>query len=287
MKSMKRNTKKLAVIGLLIGCLTIGSVSVFALTNGNPYQDFKNAALLTVQEQNMTVAADVNVRQDGVTILSGDTVVQLNSDDQYSNSHFQIGGETLDMESCQTDETEITRIGDKYTSNIGKENDGEENDGEDGFDFSPGTLKLAEMVVDGLVGDVKTHFAGNGNTISVNLEGAQIPELLNVAASAGIEKAAGKNREPSPEKELLGNVLDNLSITKDVQVKRVGMEAQLKDGYIDTVSVNLTLTGKDNNGISHEIEIICNAAISNIGSTNPNTIDTEGKDVTEITSRHH
>lgn len=284
---MKRNTKRLAVAVMLIGCLTIGGVSVFALANGNPYQDFKNAAMLTVQEQNMTVAADVSVRQDGITILSGETFAQLNGNDQYSSSRLQIGGETLDMESCQTDGTEITRIGDQYTSNTGKENDDEENDSEDRFDFSPSSLKLAEMVVDVLVGDVKTHFSGNGNTISVNLEGAQIPELLNVAASAGIEEAAGKNREPSPEKELFGNVLENLSITKDIQVKRIGMEAQLKDGYMDTVTVNLTLTGKDNNGTSHEIEITCNSAISNIGSTKPNTIDTEGKDVTEATSRNH
>lgn len=281
---MKKNTKKMAVIGLIIGCLTIGGVSAFALTNGTAYQDFKNAAMLTMQEKNMTVTADVSVRQDGAVMLSGDTVMQMNDNSCYSNSTIQIGGEVVDMERSGSNGTSVTRIGDEYTKTTGRKSDDEE----DRFCESPNAQKLMEMVTDLMVGDVKTHFYSNGDTVTVNLDGAQIPELLNVAASAAIENSSNKSERMYDENELFGDVFDNLNITQDVQITRISMESQLKDGYLENTVITMTMTGKDNNGATHEIEMTCNAAISDIGSTTAGVVNTDGKTVTEIEKeRYH
>jgi len=70
---MKKNFSKMAIAGALIGVLTVGGVSTVALATGDAYQNYKDAALKTVAEQNMTVTADITVRQDGAVTISGST----------------------------------------------------------------------------------------------------------------------------------------------------------------------------------------------------------------------
>lgn len=283
---MKRNFNKMAITGALIGVLTVGGVSTLAFANGNAYQNYKSAALQTAEVQNMTVTADIMVRQDGKVIMSGNTTSQIDERSQYSSSQIQTDGKTTDLESWAASGTTITHIGDQYTSASYANRDDDWNDGKR-FSASSSSMKLMEMVTDLLVGDVKTHFTGSGNTISVNLEGAQIPELLNVAASAMVEQSANKPGRTSGEYDLFGDVFENLPITKNVQVKRISLDGELQDGYATNNVITIVISGADSNGTTHEIELICKADISNIGSTAPDTIDTTGKTVTEVTQDYY
>lgn len=279
---MKKNFKKMAMAGALIGVLTVSGVSTIAFASGNAYQDYKSAVLQTAEVQNMTVTADITVKQNGEVIVSGNTTSQIDGRNQYSNSQIQVGGETTNVESSTANGTTITRIGDQYNSMSRSDEDDERNDSER-FSASSSTMKLMEMVTDLLVGDVKTHFTGSGNTVSVNLEGAQIPELLNVAASAMVEQSTNQSSKTSSENDLFGDVFENLPITQNVQVKRISLEGELQDGYATNNVITIVLTGTDSSGTSHEIELFCKADISNIGATTPATIDTTGKTVTEAT----
>ena len=69
------------------------------------------------------------------------------------------------------------------------------------FDASSSKAKLGEMILDTLVGDVKNQFVVDGDTISVNLEGAQIPELAKLAISAATEDV---NNKKSDNKGMVG-----------------------------------------------------------------------------------
>jgi len=280
---MKKSFKKIATAGALIGVLTVSGVSTVAFAAGNAYQNYKSAVLQTVEAQNMTVAADITIKQDSEVIMSGNTNSQIDGRSQYSNSQIQADGKTTEVESSTADGTSITRIGDQYTSTSRADKDDDWNDSEQ-FGTSSSTTKLMEMVTDLLVGDVKAHFTGSGDTISVNLEGAQIPELLNVAASAMVEQSANQSGKMSGEDDFSNNAFENLSITQNVQVKRISLEAELKDGYTTNNVITIVLTGTDSSGTGHEIELFCTADISDIGSTTPATIDTTGKTVTEATS---
>lgn len=279
---MKTNFKKMAVAGTLIGVLTVGGVSTAAFASGNAYQDYKSAALQTLEAQNMTVTADITVKQDGEVIVSYNSTSQIDGGSQYSSSQIQANGKTTDAESSTANGTTFTRIGDQYTSANHADRDRDWNDSER-FSSSSSAMKLMEMVIDLLVGDVKTHFTGSGDTVIVNLEGAQIPELLNVAASAMVEQSTDKPGRTSDEYELFGDIFENLSITQDVQVKRISLEAELKDGYTTNHVITIVLTGTDSSGTSHEIELFCIADISDLGSTTPDAVDTTGKTVTEAT----
>jgi len=276
---MKKRVSKLAIAGLLVGCLTIGGIGTVAMASGNAYQDYKNAALQTVSARNMTVSTSLNVKEDAAVLIAGDTITQTDGKNSYSSSKMQVNGETVDLEQAQSADKIITRNGDEYTSTT---LDSRYSDYDrENLSNSSSSVKLMGMVTDLLVGDVKTHFTTSGDTITVNLEGAQIPELVNVAASAMVEQsAASKNKTQYPD-EVFGDVLQNLSITQNVKVKSISLTGKVESGYLSDSDITIVLTGTDSAGTSHEVELKAQSKVSDVGSTSVNTIDTAGKTVTE------
>lgn len=281
---MRKHFRNLALTGLLIGSMVIGGVSSMALANGSAYQNYKNAAMQTIKEQNMTVNADLTVRQDGQIILTGNTLLQMNGDSLYSNSRMQANGEVTDIETSVAQGTAIVRAGGQYS--LVNFSSKEENEL---MNLSPNSMKLMEMVADLLVGDVKTHFTGDSNTVSVSLEGAQIPELLNVAAAAMAEHSTDlsnrANKVSDNTHELFGNTLKDLPIMENVQIKSIRLNAILQNGYLKSNDATIILSGTDNSGTIHELEINGSNTISDIGSTTPDTIDTTGISLENIFRR--
>lgn len=281
---MRKHFRNLALTGLLIGSMVIGGVGSMALANGSAYQNYKNAAMQTIKEQNMTVNADLTVRQDGQIILTGNTLLQMNGDSLYSNCRMQANGEVTDIETSVAQGTAIVRAGGQYS--LVNFSSKEENEL---MNLSPNSMKLMEMVADLLVGDVKTHFTGDSNTVSVSLEGAQIPELLNVAAAAMAEHSTDLSNRASKVSdnthELFGNTLKDLPIMETVQIKSIRLNAILQNGYLQNNDVTIILSGTDNSGTTHELEINGSNTISDIGSTTPDTIDTTGISLENIFRR--
>lgn len=291
---MKKKMNKFAVAGLLVGCLTVGTMGSVALAGGNAYEDYKAAVLQTATAQNMTVKADVTVKEDGVAVLTGETFVQTDLKDSYAGSTVQANGNTLDMETARSGNETLIRHGDTYTALISPEY----SEGKGGtHELSANGVKLMNMVTDLLVGDVKSHFAKNGDTITVDLDGAQIPELLNVAVSTAAEQAGAKADSPEFKHDkvldndnLFGDALWNLIITENVQIKSIHLDGTVQNGYLTNNNLTVVLTGNDSAGVFHEVELFLNAQVSDIGSTSVGTIDTEGKEITVIeqtrNSRH-
>lgn len=352
---MKRNFKSKVIAGLLVGVLAVGSVSAVALETGNAYENYKSAVQQTLAATNKTVTTDITVKQDGDVILSGSAILQMDGENQYSNSKLEINGETLEVESATAEGTTITRVGEQYTfqSQEGRENglniaewfssilqegsendlnldelfgslfqEGSENDlnleeyfssmfqegGEnglniagrfgfksqggrkndwnvgEGYSASSSSAKLMETVIDLLIGDVKTCFTESGNTITMNLEGEQIPELFNLALSVALEQSVNETNKietnkTDSEDALFGGV--GFAITQEIAITRISLEGELKDGYLADAVITIVLSGKDSDGTVHEIELVCNVHVSDIGSTTPDTIDMTGQTATE------
>jgi len=275
----KKNFKTFAIVGVIAGCVLIGTVSAFAASVGNPYEDFKAAALQTTTETNMTVTADVTAKQDGAALLSGTMVSQQNGENSYSSTKMQVNGQTVDREESSTAGATIMRNGDTYTSIT---RDSARVEKQDKTMASPNTQKLMSMVADLLVGNTKTHFTSSGDTVTVNLDGAQVPELLNVAVAAGMERTGSKPDMPMMNgNNPMGTVLQNLAITQNAKVDSIHMTAGLANGALSAVDCTVVLSGQDSSGGSHEIDVTVNAKITDIGATTPAAVDTTGKTVTQ------
>jgi hypothetical protein len=117
-----------------------------------------------------------------------------------------------------------------------------------------------EKIVDAVVGSLKDYVqveegADGGKVFSGSLSEAQVPAIVNAVSSFGI-------------KQMLGNERDLPDIESDIFVKKVvGSANENKAGYLENLTGEITLSGKDKNGVQHDLNLNVMLKISNIGST--------------------
>lgn len=273
---MKKNVKTLAVAGLVIGALAIGGIGTVAMASGNAYQTYKDAALSVTHRENHTMDTSFSAKENDVILFSGTSQTKIDGADTYSSARVEGGGQAVDTESSTVGGTVTRRTGEVYTSTA---LDSRYQEWERPGATSTST-KLMSMVTDLLVGDVKTHFTSSGETVSVNLSGAQIPELMNVAVSAMLEQS-GNHADRFDTNGDYTDMLRNLPIKKAAVIQSVKLDATVSGGEITGQDLVIVLTGDDAVGTSHEVELTVKMATSEIGSTTVQAIDTTGKNVTE------
>lgn len=289
---MKGKTTKKAKTGLAAGLICIALVGTTAFANGDPYTTYKEAVYNTAVTQNMTAEVQMELLKNGTTIAEGTMIESTDGTSDYSSMTGQINGKAINVEESDDGKQEIARINDSYVSYTDQGNNNQ--DEEDDENIGPNTKKLANMVVDLFVGDVKNQFTTDGSTISLSLEGAQIPEIANTALSASLEMENRDNEnrnqdadeeENSIEKEAVDveNEMENLvSDLTEASIKSINMTAQVEKDNIKTNTFDIVITGKDQAGNTVEYQIKLDVELSDIGSTTVKTIDTTGKTVKEL-----
>jgi len=218
----------------------------------------------------------VEIKTNGSDVLAGTITMQRAGADYYAAGTLTAGGKQVKVEQSRINGSNIIRNGDTYQSFQSRHN------GRGMETLTPNTQKLMGMVADTLVGDVKTQFVSGGNTISVHLDSAQVPDLANVAVAAALEMQAkwqgnGETR--------FGLSLQNIvPIMKNAKIKSVDVVATVKNNLLTTQNVTVVMTGLDANGRSTEMQMMFHYDLSKIGSTVPKTIDTTGKTVKQMPS---
>jgi len=172
---MKKKGFKTMAVSAVAGCLLLSlSITAFA-TSGSGYETYKDAFKSTVLTENVTVSTQIEVTDNGTIILSGESIKKLDEKSSSSKTSITVGEISKEYESSVNNGNYVVNTDGKYYT----VNKSDEKFGRDHREklTSSNTIKLAEMLTDTLVGDVKNQFVKDGETISVNLEGAQIPEL--------------------------------------------------------------------------------------------------------------
>ncbi|WP_297421583.1 hypothetical protein [Clostridium sp.] len=278
---MKSKKIKTIMITALTGCMLL-AVTVSASASGaTGYETYKSAVKELATTGNATFSTSFVVKDNGNTDISGTNVEKLEGSNVSSSTEVKIGDVTKDNETSRIDGKTIIKDGDNYYSRDtnGKGNFVKENRK---FDTSSSKAKLGEMVVDTLVGDVKNQFVVDGDTISVNLEGAQIPELAKLAISAAVEEQNSKKdniNKGGAGNDELKQALTSMPTLKNVDIKSLSLNAKVDGNVLSENDLKVVITGEDENGTSHEFEVSVNTAISNINTTKADTIDTTGKQV--------
>jgi len=272
---MKKNIKTLAITGLVVGALAVGGIGTVAMASGNAYQSYKNAALSMTQGNNQTVITSFTAAENDVAILTGFSTMKIDGNNSYSSSMVDAGSESVDTEQSTVNGNMIHRVGSEYTSATLDRYDVRERP-----DAASSSAKLMNMVTDLLVGDVKTHFICSGDNITADLSGAQIPELLNVAISAMLEQGDRQQARYDSESSYM-DILSSLPIATDASIQSVHINADLAGGEIIGQTVVIVLTGNDNSGTSHAVELTIQTKTTDIGSTTVQAIDTTGQTVNE------
>lgn len=267
MKGMIRmRSKRIAAVCLAAGFTVLGTAGIIAYASGNPYENYRTAVINTVSSKDMTVDASFSISRDGTVIGDGTALYQKNEDAQYSSVDAQVMGQDILKEEYADGNIKIKSDGTSYSQKSRKKKDSENEN------LTPSTIKLAQMTADMLIGDLNTQFTKNGSTVSVQLTGAQIPEIANTAASAFAEITAAKDKQS--ENDVFDNAVSQLAITQNVKIESVTMNADITGGMLSSQMLDIVMSGETADGERSTFEISVNADISDIGSTVPQFIDT-------------
>jgi hypothetical protein len=284
---MKSKKIKTIMVTALTGCILL-SVTVVASANGSSgYETYKSAVKNIANTDNATFSTSFEVKDNGNTNISGTSVEKLENSNNSSITNTKNGDVTKESETSRIDGKTIVKDGEDYYSRDSKikEKNGKI---EKKFDDSSSKGKLEEMVLDTLVGDVKNQFVVDGDTISVNLEGAQIPELAKLAISAAAEeKNNKKDNKGESGKDGLKESLSSIPNLKNIDIKSLSMTAKVNGSTLTDNSFKIVITGDDESGVSHEIEVSANTEISDVNSTKADSIDTTGKQVQAMQNKEN
>jgi hypothetical protein len=159
------------------------------------------------------------------------------------------------------------------------------------YDFKPSSnpfedshAKDLEKIFDALVGDLKNYVVveekSNGSKeLSGNLNEGQIPALVN-AVTSFLLKQNTSNVLISPDGKTSSATLE------DVYVKSVSGKAFVnEDGILESVLATGVLSGKDSNGVTHDITAEALVKVYDIDSTKVSKPNLEGKNVQKSTAR--
>ena len=259
--------KKITAACMAAGLALMGTAGVVSYAAGNPYENYKSAVVNTISEDNLTVNAAVQMKQNGKVIASGSAVYEKSAGVQYASVVADVAGQSMVQEEYSDCNIKVKSDGSRYTEKSRKEKR-DENEM-----LTPNMIKLAEMTADLFVGDLSNQFVSHGGTISVSLTDVQIPEIANVAASAFTEMNAGINNENG--KNDLGDILlQEFPITQNARIESVTMDADIAKGNLSAQNMTIVISGQTSDGKDTQIDITINANVSDIGSTTPQMIDT-------------
>jgi len=283
---MKSKKIKTIVITALTGCMLLGITVSASASGATGYETYKSAAKNIATTSNATFSTSFEVKDNGTTDISGTSVEKLEGTNNSSVTNIKIGDVTKEAETSRIDGKSIVKDGENYYSRTSNGN-AKNVKMEKKFDASSSKSKLGEMVLDTLVGDVKNQFVVDGDSISVNLEGAQIPELAKLAISAAAEEQNNKkdNNKVEAGKDGLKEALNSIPTLKNIDVKSLSMTAKVDGSTLTANSFKIIITGDDESGVSHEIEVSVDTTISGVNSTKADSIDTTGKNVQDMQNK--
>jgi hypothetical protein len=281
---ISRKLKTITTSAIAGGVLLALSVTAFA-SSSSGYESYKTAVKSIVTTENATIDAQYEVKDNGTVIFSGDTVEKLDDTNRSTKTSTTVDGTSKTYESSNANGNFIINDDGKYYQ-MNKADNKQGNDKREKLSESSSSVKLAELVTDTLVGDVKNQFVKDGDTIRVNLEGGQIPELAKLAVSAAAEESSrekdSSNNGKTGYDEGFKSAMDKVPSLSNIEVKSISMTATVDGDALKDNEITAVITGTDANGTSHEVTITLNAKISDVGNTKVDSIDVTGKDVTAI-----
>jgi hypothetical protein len=287
MQTMKSKKIKTIVITAIAGCMLLSITVAASASSGSGYDTYKSAVKDLMNTRNATFSTNFEVKDNGNADISGTSVEKLQDPNMSSVTNIKTGDTTTETETSRIDGKTIIKDGDNYYSRDSN-GSGKNYRIEKKFDPSSSKSKLGEMVLDTLVGDVKNQFVVDGDTISVNLQGAQIPELAKLAISAAVEERNNKkdhNNKGEAGNDSFKEALNSIPALKNVDITSLSMTAKVDGSTLTENDIKIVISGEDENGVSHEFDVSVDTAVSAVNSTKADTIDTTGKQVQTLADK--
>ncbi|GIP23809.1 hypothetical protein [Paenibacillus sp. J22TS3] len=285
-------------VGLSVAVMAATGMSAMAGASG--YEAYKSALKSTHSIQSATVQSAAYIQDNGSDLasLKGQFQIDFTNGNSSGNVEFSSGGTQKNLGVYRQDGQTILKPAERDTYYVAE--GGKHKHAPRPHTADPETAKQVESVIDTLVGNMKDYVNLEPNSdgskqITVQLDHAQIPSVVNTIAPLAI-KEASKHREdtgnskPGTELPLAELNLKNSlpELTTQIQIEQVVVKATIdSSNHIKHQEADLVISGADNTGAGHKLKIHLQADLSGLNSTTPNKVDLSGKKVQKLKQVRH
>ncbi|MGQ7885904.1 hypothetical protein [Paenibacillus sp. WC2504] len=296
--------KKWIMLGSAVGISSIVMVttgfSAMASTSG--YEAYKSALKNTKTVQNVAVQAEAALQDNGAVLASanGSFKVSLDSKTASGSANVSVNGNQQALSFYKEANQTVLKSAASDVYFVKQENE-KKHKTENKLNETE-IPQQVETVIDALVGNLKDYVAvdtkdDGSKDISIQLDNAQIPTVVNALAPIAIKEATktehdGEKNDDAVQANALPFQEDFLKnaapqLTQDIKIEHVSIKATVNSSnYLSHQEADLTVSGKDDAGTVHQVTLHLQANLSDYNLTKPETVDLTGKTVQTLKHDH-
>ncbi len=283
---MVKNKKSMMAIAFVTGAAILATTAFADVTTKSGYEQFKDAIKVTTASldgkvQSFTMETTFTLKDNGKVLMTESNKEKLDiaggMNESLSTSQQQ-GRDNRSHYSYRDSKTQIWQSSDSDVYNVTEYANERKDVNYFNDPFKEDAAKDVEKIIDAVVGNLRDYVVLEEKTdgtkeLSGSLSEAQIPALVNAVSSFYMKQAFGRNSYGSDGK-LMPVMVD------DIFVKEITGNAKVTaDGLIESVMGSGLLSGKDEDGNTHDLTVEALIKIYDVNSTKIAKPDLTGKKV--------
>ena len=234
---MSKSGFKKMIAALCAAVLVAAATSAVALANAGGYETMKEALFQTIAVESVTMEAKASFKINDEIIGTVEFLSKANKDREYNKS---IYADTSYDEFSNYDDETVTQYG--PLTDLLRQSE----------TLTDKQRRLISVLFDAFTGEMRNHVITSGNSVTVDLNESQIPELYQLIAGVSAESIVSQTTQYGGDyydNDPIGQQMCDLAATKDFGIKRARAEATATDdGFIDTVKLYGEVGGRDDSG---------------------------------------
>lgn len=283
-----------------LGAVLLAAGGLSAMANTSGYEAYKSALLNTKAQDNLTVKAAFSLTDNGTDVLKGQAQAKWNPALQVASSTVSLsdGTQSREVNVYQQDGKTIVKTDDSDVYRVTEMIQPKRSERHSDADSVPAQPPQAVLqLFDVLAGHMKElatveNTADGGKHAALHMSGSQIPALVNAIGSLAATSAghhgpeshgldAGRADRGDMPADALRSLLPQLA--ENVRVESVQLDADIgADNVLKRQSARIDVTGKDADGVQHELAFQLEAEFTDVNRTVPERIDLTGKQTQTI-----
>lgn len=286
-----------AGVGFGIGAvmLLVSGYSALAETSG--YDVYKAALKNTKAQTSLSANVDLTITDNGTKLLVGNAKIKLSHELNTGSveANFDNGTQKHTLNVFRQDGKIIFKSGDQAVYQVMEHNTSEwQHEG-----VSQNPPKEVEQVFDALMGNMRElatveNESDGGKQAALHLTGSEIPAVANVLGTLVVSKVVGGDGWDHGKWNHAGNssfapsdMKVNLpKLTDNIKIEKINLDARINpDHVLEQQTAEINITGTDDSGKNHGLNIQVHVDFSDFNQTTPERIDLTGKQTLEI--QHH
>jgi hypothetical protein len=293
MINVKKGFVILGAIGISSVVMVTSGFAAMASTSG--YSVYKDAIKATRSLDSVALSGGISLKDNGATLINvtGNVKANLANEAKSGSATINNNGKQQTVEVYNQSNQTITKssASDVYYQ--------EQERAEKNKNEKPESKQIpqeVENIIDSLVGNLQNSVtldnkADGTKEVTLSLSNAQLPPVVNAVGSLLIKNALDEKDSNKMQKEIPGIDFKPAlpALTQNVRIDQIDIKAIINDAnFIQHQEASITISGKDINGVSHQVILQLNADLTGFNTTTPDTIDLTGKNVQVVqnTNKH-